>query len=426
MELYAVALYEAFRESPDFEPVLLARAGPPFTEPTGHHGPSPFAMVGNDPNQYLLYTDTFVDFSGWDPLFGRWANKQILTRFLTDFLLAHRPDIVHFQHVSYIGYDTLRVTRNALPDVPLVCSLHEYLPICHRDGQLVRTKNNDLCEKESPRRCHECFPEVAPQRFFLRKRFIRSHLDLADLFIVPSEYAAERYEDWGIPRSKIVVKPYPRPSLPNEVDQSERQESIKVRNRFGFFGQVNPYKGADVLLEAIESLGDDFDGELLMYGANLEIQPIEFRERIEALLGRNLKVSFMGPYNHEDLPKLMAGIDWVVVPSIWWETGPIVIWEAFQHGRPVICSDIGGMSEKVKHGVNGLHFRRANALELAETIRRAAETPDLWEALHANVPREPGHDIEEDAGLMSAIYKELLERRAESSGGRPLEEVSSA
>ena len=33
--------------------------------------------------------------------------------------------------------------------------------------------------------------------------------------------------------------------------------------------------------------------------------------------------------------------------------------EAFQYGRPVICSDIGGMSEKVTDGVNGLHFRTA-------------------------------------------------------------------
>ncbi len=70
----------------------------------------------------------------------------------------------------------------------------------------------------------------------------------------------------------------------------------------------------------------------------------------------------------------MAGIDWVVVPSIWWETGPIVVLEAFQYGRPVICSDIGGMSEKVTDGVNGLHFRRRDPEHLADVMQRAAET----------------------------------------------------
>ena len=46
----------------------------------------------------------------------------------------------------------------------------------------------------------------------------------------------------------------------------------------------------------------------------------------------------------------MASVDWVVVPSIWWENSPLVIQEAFGYGRPVICSDIGGMAEKVTDG----------------------------------------------------------------------------
>jgi glycosyltransferase involved in cell wall biosynthesis len=426
MELYAVDLYHALRESEDFEPIFLARAGPPFAEPTGYHGWSPFAMVGDDPNQYLFYTNTFSDLSGWDPLYGKWANKQVLTRFVHDFLVAQKPDLVHFQHLAYLGYDIIRVTRNALPDVPLVCSLHDYGAICHRDGQMIRTKGNELCQEESPRRCHECFPAIAPQTFYLRKRFVQSHLSLVDRFIVPSEYVAERYSEWGIAESKIVVKPYSRQPLDVGSGTTAPEEPRSVRNRFGFFGQVNPYKGADVLLEAMEILGEDFDGELLIFGANLEIQPPDFRQRIQALLDGDANVSFPGPYERKDIPKLMASIDWVVVPSIWWETGPIVVWEAFQHGRPVICSDIGGMSEKVTDGVSGLHFRTRDPRDLADVMRRAAETPGLWEELHAGVPLEPAHSIEEDATIMTAIYKELLEGRSRANGRRTLEGAASA
>ncbi len=42
--------------------------------------------------------------------------------------------------------------------------------------------------------------------------------------------------------------------------------SHRARNRFAFFGQLNPYKGADVLLRAMDILGEDFDGELRIYG----------------------------------------------------------------------------------------------------------------------------------------------------------------
>ncbi len=70
--------------------------------------------------------------------------------------------------------------------------------------------------------------------------------------------------------------------------------------------------------------------------------------------------------------ELMAEVDWVIVPSIWWENSPLVIQEAFTYGRPVICSGIGGMAEKVTDGVNGLHFRVGDPRSLAETMRRAA------------------------------------------------------
>ncbi len=53
----------------------------------------------------------------------------------------------------------------------------------------------------------------------------------------------------------------------------------------------------------------------------------------------------------------------------------------------MICCDIGGMSEKVTDGVNGLHFRRRDPEHLAEVMQRAAETPGLWEELQRRYPR---------------------------------------
>jgi glycosyltransferase involved in cell wall biosynthesis len=394
------------REAGSFEPILIARAGPPFTEAHCHHGWSPFALAGQDPNQYLFYTNTFAAHSQFDPLFGRWASKQVLTRFFRDFLLAHEPDIIHVQHSIFLGYDLLRVVRTTLPDAPIVYTLHEYLPICHRDGQMVRTVNDDLCGEESARRCHECFPSISPQAFFMRKRFIQSHFALVDQFIAPTEYVRDRYVDWGLPADRIVVEP--QGMLP-ATDRIPDESKPAVRNRFGYFGQLNPYKGADVLLEAMELLGEDVDAHLWIHGANLEIQPIEFRDRVRALSdGSRENITFSGPYERHELGKLMAEIDWVVVPSIWWETGPIVVMEAFQHGRPVICSDIGGMSEKVVDRVNGLHFRRRDAAHLAETMLDAAETPGLWDELQAGIPVDPPRWMSDHVDILTALYSRLL------------------
>jgi len=97
----------------------------------------------------------------------------------------------------------------------------------------------------------------------------------------------------------------------------------------------------------------------------------------------------------------------VVVPSIWWENSPLVIQEAFAAGRPVICSDIGGMAEKVTDGVNGLHFRVGDPEDLAATIHRAVITPGLWEHLRRGIP--PIHPMPAHAAVLTAAYESLLQ-----------------
>jgi glycosyltransferase involved in cell wall biosynthesis len=405
VESYVAGVYDTLRESPEFEPFVLARAGQPYSRTDAQHPDAPLAMVGRDPNQYLLYTD----FSKFDYEFGRLRDKSVLTRSFADFLLALQPDVVHFHHTLYMGYDLVRVTKNALPDVPIVYSLHEYIPICHRDGVMVRTVSEELCQEESPRRCHECFPHISPQTFYMRKRFIQSHLSLVDHFVAPTDYVRTRYVEWGIPADKIQVEPQ---GMMPVTDRVPEHPDGRPRNRFAFFGQLNPHKGADVLLDAMEILGPDFDGHLTIYGANLDKQGPEFRKRFRPMLEKEREnVRFGGSYERSDLGKLMAGIDWVVVPSIWWETGPMVVMEAFQYGRPVICSDIGGMSEKVTDGVNGLHFRRRDAEHLADVMQRAAETPGLWEELRAGIPPDPPRWMADHVEILSDLYRRLLTER---------------
>jgi glycosyltransferase involved in cell wall biosynthesis len=402
-EGYALNLYEAIRDAGEFEPVFLARTGPAFMPPTEFRPPhpySPITSVNDDPNQYLIHTDL----TGFDTFFHRSPRKETATRDYYNFLLAHEPDIVHFQHNYMLGYDWLRVTKNALPDVPIVKMLHEYLPICFHDGQMIRTHSKALCTEQTPRRCHECFPMITPQKFKYRERFMKSHLALVDVFIAPSEYVKARYVDWGIPEEKIQVETYALPPSPH----LENTEPRAKRNRFAFFGQFTPYKGTDVLLKAMGILGEDFDGHVWIHGANLETQAPHFQEEFRDLLEKTSgTVTFAGPYDHADeLHRLMGATDWVVIPSIWWETGPLVALEAFQNGRPVICSNIGGMSEKVTDGINGLHFDVGDPESLARVLEQAAETPGLWDQMHAGIP--PVYDIRDHAAVVSDLYRRAL------------------
>jgi glycosyltransferase involved in cell wall biosynthesis len=409
-EAYALELYEAMRSSPRFEPLLLARSGKPISNIGRYHEGTLLTGVDGDPNQYFLYTE----FSDFDWFLGTTRNKEVITRHFADFLAAYRPDVVHFQHTLFIGYEAIRAARNLLPDAAIVYTLHEFLPICHRQGQLLRVGTEEPCSEESPRRCHECFPDIPPQEFYIRKRFIQEHLSLVDRFIAPSRFLRDRYIDWGIPAEKILVEDYGRLPVSEPAKPKERPN----RNRLAFFGQLSHYKGINVLLEAMKHLVDrGVDVRLSVHGANLELQPQDFVDEFRALLeATEENVTLAGAYAAEDLPALLAATDFVVVPSIWWENSPLVIQEAFLHRRPVICSDIGGMAEKVTDGIDGLHFRARDPVSLAETIERAVGTPGLWESLRDGI--EVVHPMDDHVERLSGLYEELLERRRDESAHR--------
>jgi glycosyltransferase involved in cell wall biosynthesis len=398
------------RESDELEPLLVARTGssPTHETPPVARTDTRFSSVDGDPNQYLVWTDV----GRFDDFYVSSRDKRLFSDDFSKFLRAHKPDVVHFQHLLFIGYDLILQTRRVLPNVPILHTLHDYRAMCHRDGRMVRTRWEELCRESSPRRCNECFPTISRGDFFMRDRFIKTCLSQVDLFLAPSQFLLDRYVDWGIPREKLRLEDYGRRAWEPIPTVDEERPRLKL----GFFGALNPHKGLDTLLEAMAILAEEEVGaHLWIHGADLSAQPLELQDELTRLLEDNAErarnVTLGGPYTETDLPKLMADVDWVVVPSRWWEGSPLVVQEAFLAGRPVICSDIGGMAEKVTHEVNGLHFRVGDPLSLAETLLRAVAVPGLWETLRAGIPPVPTMD--EHLANLTRMYRELMHRRAE-------------
>jgi glycosyltransferase involved in cell wall biosynthesis len=401
-EVYAYELYQAMRASGRFEPLLLARATKPSHRP---HAGTPFRWVDEDRNQVLWYPEPF------DGLFMTTHKKEQYTVHFHAFLSRYRPDVVHVQHTSGLGFDLIRQIRNSLPGVPVVHTLHEFQAICHAKGLMLRTFGEELCQEASPRRCHECFPEIPPQKFFLRERLIKSHLRLVDLFISPSQFLRERYVQWGVPPERIRFLENGR------ILASVEPGSAPPLGHVGFFGQLAPHKGVLVLLEAMKILAAAGyrDARLFINGANLESQDGDFVEQVRGRLAAcGGTVMLRGEYAPAELAQRMREVAWVVVPSVWWENSPMVIQEAFMNGRPVLCSDIGGMAEKVRTGIDGLHFRAGNATDLAGALRRATSSPDLWRDLRSGI--RPVYSMAESVEALALIYDSLIEQAREHRG----------
>jgi glycosyltransferase involved in cell wall biosynthesis len=324
------------------------------------------------------------DMSNWFKL--RANNVQSVHTVFREFLLAKRPDVIFMHHYVLMGVEIMREIRQTLPDCKLLLTLHEYAAICNRNGQMVKNKSNRLCYRESIQDCHSCFPEISPEDFWLRRHYVQRHFEAADGFVSPSQFLLERYVDWGIPRDRIWVIENGQPTFdPVPRVQSQTNKSARV----GYFGQITEYKGVDVLLNAVHLMQPEARAKLSLeiHAAKLETQGswlVELIDKLRLPLIAEGTLRWVGPYERSELHRRMSKVDWVVVPSIWWENSPMVIQEAFACGRPVICSNIGGMAEKVRNGVDGLHFEARNALDLAEVLTRVVNEPQLADELSAN------------------------------------------
>jgi glycosyltransferase involved in cell wall biosynthesis len=234
-------------------------------------------------------------------------------------------------------------------------------------------------------------------------------LDLADAFVAPSDFLAGRYKEWGLNPGKLTVIENGI-AIENVTPPRELTGPKPRRNRFAYFGQVTPFKGIDVLIDAVSRVPEESWGEdsrLMIFGGNLEKQPREFQDHMQKLIGEaGPRVRFYGAYQNAEMPRLMQSVDWVVMPSIWWENSPIVIQEALQHRRPIICSNIGGMAEKVRDGQDGLHFRVRSAEDLADRFTEVLSDPLIWDRLHHSM-RNPTNYID-CAQEHLALYGELL------------------
>jgi glycosyltransferase involved in cell wall biosynthesis len=396
-EIASHNLFQGLNRLPGVEAFYLARAA----HPVARHRQTPLMSLRQGVRETFFWADDYDH-----ALLSNRATDD-LTGALRRYLLDLKPDIIHFHHIIGFGVEALWEVRRTLPEARILVTFHEYLSICMHHGQMVKTQKKRLCSNASPAECHGCFPDIAATRLFERELFLKSHLGLADAFVSPSHFLIERYVNWGLPRDKFIM-------LENGIDVSRAAPPRPLppagrRSRFGFFGQVTEFKGLQVLLDAVGRVHDDVWGEdaaLCIFGGNLENQPEAFRNSFETLVekaGRRAK--FYGSYRGEEMSDLMRQVDWVVVPSIWWENSPLVIQEAFLHGRPLITSDIGGMKEKVVDGVSGTHFRVGSAEDLADKLSQLLQDPDAWLRLRAAAPVPISH--EEAATQHLALYRDL-------------------
>ena len=393
-EIAAYALFEALERQPAYDAWFLGCR----PETGGHLGVSISQPFGEREFVYTPGAFDWFKFANHDQSF-----PGEFRRLLEEI----RPDIIHFHHFAFFGLEAFWFAKTVLPHVKIVLTAHEYLLICHAYGQMVTKQKQFLCHQATFEACHACFPEFSQADFFLRRHYAGLFLPSLDAVIAPSAFLMARLQSWGLAAPRMET-------IENVVsDRSGQAPTVTTmpaaQFRVGFFGQISRLKGIGVLLEAAKMLSrGGHDTISIDIHGKYEGQPMEFQtEFLEQLQQAGTNVRYLGPYLPRQVDSVMQSVSVVIVPSIWWENSPVVIQEAFRNRRPVICSDIGGMAEKVRDGLDGWHVPVGDAAALASLLVSLAANRPAVSAMSATVRAPP--PCSQTVAAHMRLYDEICE-----------------
>jgi glycosyltransferase involved in cell wall biosynthesis len=243
--------------------------------------------------------------------------------------------------------------------LPVVQTLHEYKTVCPTYTMERRGNLCDLCITGTSLNCikHRCKEgSIAKSTLIWMEHNISKALGSVrciDRFICVSDFQRGILIKAGLPEHKLRT-------LHNFIN-TEALMPAKIQSKQDYLlyiGRIETLKGLLTLLAAAEETGSE-----LKIAGNGSWAP-ELAKRVSKM--RN--VEYLGFVSGEPLKQLVQRARAVVVPSEWYETFGLTAAEAKAVGTPVIASRIGGLTEVVRDGIDGILFEPGNALELATAI----------------------------------------------------------
>jgi len=359
-------------------------------------------------------------------------DNHLVARYFTVLVEKFRPDVVHFFHLMRISASVVDVCFQR--GIPTVLTPTDFWFVCPTSQ--LRLQDGTMCT--GPDRVGancvrhlaalkmpgfatsilNLLPEtalyglvqiasLAPLRYLgparlvsalsRRRNFLKDRLNRIDKVLVPTRVMQQTLQHQGLDPAHVRYCAYGVRS-PNMIARSPRAQGALSLGVIG----LGEHKGAHILIQAVRQLAN-LDLVVKIYGRPSDFP--EYAEKLKEWADGDNRVNFCGAFPNDQIGVILSQLDILVVPSLWFENAPLVIYSAQAAGVPVIASNVAGIAELVTDGDNGCLFPAGDVNRLAEILAGLAQDRRQIARLseRARVPKTIASYTDE----LLAVYGEL-------------------
>ncbi|SFP76527.1 Glycosyltransferase involved in cell wall bisynthesis [Geopseudomonas sagittaria] len=295
-------------------------------------------------------------------IFHSKKNKQAMLDAIDDF----KPDLIHaFAIHVHLTPSILEAAKER--NIPVVMSCNDYKHICPNykiyDGSAVceACKGGKFYQAAVKKCCKGSliYSTASAIEAYVHERH-KVYDRLVDKYLFASDFMLRKTQDfWRDKKINYGV-------LKNPFDASEYE--VHLRGDYAlYFGRVIEEKGVDRIIAAAELIPIP----LKIVGDGPDLEKLK-----RVVTDKNLvNVEFLGAVWGAELKEVLYGARFVIVPSLWHENFPYVVFQSFAAGKPVVGSRRGGIPELVS-GDRGILFDPDNIAELASCMEALWRSPE--------------------------------------------------
>lgn len=281
----------------------------------------------------------------------------------------------------------------------VVVTLHEYFTACPAGGFFDHATGT-VCERRAMG--IDCLTSNCDSRSHAQKlwrvarqgvaaAFTNVHGGLTDVIYI-SDFSRELLQPYHSPSTRWHFVPNPVEAVPGPRVASERNSSLL------FIGRLSPEKGCDLFCAAATDAG--MDAVVVGDGPQLP-----------ALQAAWPMIEFTGWLDASAVQARLGAARALVLPSLWYETQGLVVYEAIARGVPVVVADRTAARDAVAHGVTGLLFKQADRRSLLDALRQLVDNSTVQamsEHAHAGYWGAPP-TLQAHGDALVIAYKALMD-----------------